>query len=432
MRIKALRVFLGLSFLVLVIGLYRVQIIRGNLYWNLSEKNRIKIVPLFAPRGRIFDRQGRILADRQLSFDVVVMPREASGRKDEFADLAQILGVSLSKLEKMYKRNYIAPFVPVTVSEDVGKGRAIFLESQAEAFPGIEIAPRALRYYPYEENGSHVLGYLGEKADRGTPGRIKRYGWQPSTQRGLSGIEYLLDEDLRGKMGGLQVEVDNRSRIVRVLGFRRPQAGKDIYLTIDMELQELAEDVLGNIKGVIIVIEPTNGEILAMAISPRFNPNAFIRDELSQMRTEYLSSKDLPLFNRATQGQYPPGSIFKIIVAAAGLEEKIISSSSQMFCPGSYIIGQRKFRCWKSSGHGKQNLRDALAHSCNVFFYKLGLKLGRDKIVEYAGKFGLGDYTHVGLPGEASGFLPTRGRLKEVGGDRWYPGQTANLSIGQG
>jgi len=275
---------------------------------------------------------------------------------------------------------------------------------------------------------SHILGYLSQ-IDAWRLERLKEYGYKIQDLVGYNGIEEIYDYILRPRDGGMQIEVDSKGRLSRILGFKDSQRGKDIALTVDLRLQEIIHNNMKGNTGCAIVLNPINGDVLALASFPDFNPQIFQEDFSAQLNS-LLNDPDAPLINRAINSSYPPGSVFKIVVAAAGLERKKIDSQSKFFCSGNIQIGNRQFSCWGT--HREENIVDALSHSCNVFFYNLGLRLGPQLINEYALKFGFNQQTGIDLTGESLGFLPYSLWQRIKRHQKWFAGDTANMSIGQG
>lgn len=436
MRIGLLkRIFIAVI-IMLFAGLAYHQLIRGPQYLRLSQNNRIKLIKLDAPRGLIYDRYGEPVATLRLVFNVAIFPQEVKDIKETLSRISPILGAAPEELLREYKHNFLAPFIPVAVARDVPKAVAISLECQEASIPGLVIQTCALRDYPYGVSFCHVLGYLG-RIREDELNRYKLYGLWEKNLLGRSGVEQAYDSFLRGEIGGMQAEVNNRGYQVRMLGVRHPQAGENLYLTIDAALQKTVDKLLEGRKGACIVMDVQNGEILAMVSKPGFDPNQFIaalngKPQASRAIQRLLFDEDAVLINRAISGTYPAGSIFKIAVASAGLETGKINPNSTVSCAGSIRLGKRDFYCWNLDGHGEQNIYTALCHSCNVFFYRLGLGLGPDKIAQFARKFGLGAATEVDLPYELNGLVPNKGWKSKTMKEKWYDGETANYSIGQG
>ena len=426
MRLKNLKIIITCLFAVLVLGLGYLQIVHGSYYQSLSVHNCIRIVPVEPNRGRIFDRNGIILADTLVSFDIMVIPQEIKDKEKLFSFLSGVLKMKTKTLLDLYQRRKLASFAPVTVAENVDRDQAIVLEENKFRFPGLLVEVRSKRSYPFGETGAHVLGYVG----RVSPERLeqfKNYGYTIEGMTGYSGLEEHYDHFLRGSEGGVQIEVNNRGQQVRLLGMKVAAPGQDIGTTLDARIQQFSQNLLAGERGVILVMELDSGEILGMVSSPSFDPNAFLDNASSQRRASYFTNSQAVLLNRAIRGQYPPGSVFKIPLAMAALNTKKLNEHTSFLCNGSYVLGNRVFRC--SHVHGVQDFIQAIAHSCNVYFFHAGLIVGPKIIEEYAHLFGLGALTNIDLPYEEKGNIPRSDALRQR---RWSKGDTLNLSIGQG
>ncbi len=436
MRLSLLKRITLALFFILILSLAYHLLLKGDYYIQLSQNNRIKLLRIPAARGLIYGRKQELLAGQRLVFNLAILAQEIEDFEQTLQKLGSILDIAPERLLEQYRREFLAPFVPVVIARDIPKELAIALECKESDIPGLIVQTEPLRDYRYGEEFCHILGYLG-KVDEKEFTRGKSYGLQVKDLVGKSGLEQEFDDYLRGQAGGMQIEVNNRGHLVRVLGSKQSQAGKNLYLTIEVQLQEFIRRLLEQKAGACIVLNPQKGEILAMVSQPGFDPTLFIaalnaKSAAAAKVEELLSSKEAALLNRATSGTYSPGSIFKIILAAAGLESGTITTQTTVQCSGSLKVGNRDFFCWKLDGHGRQNIYMALANSCNVFFYKLGLALGPDKISLFARKFGLGKPTLIDLPYESRGLVPSKGWKLATYKERWYDGETANLSIGQG
>jgi len=429
MREKVLHLCVIAVFSFIILGLFYTQILKGRYYRQLSRKNRIRIIPQIGARGRIFDRNNIVIADNRLSFDVVALPQELRDEEKVISELSDIINIDVKDIKRILKQRYIAPFAPITIKEDIPQSTVTFLKESSFQLPGIEIQAVPRRFCPFKDTAAHILGYLG-RIDSQRLTRLKNYGYKREDIIGYSGIEEQYDKFLRATDGGKQIEVDHRGRFVRLLGFRHAQDGKDVKLTIDLKMQQIIEEVLAGHNGAIVIMEPNTGEVLAMASFPTFNPNIFVRRSSNSRLKSVLTNRNSPLLNRAISGQYPPGSIFKIIVAVAALELKKINLKTSFYCPGFFQLGLRRFGCWDI--HDRENLIEAITHSCNVFFYHTGLLLGVDNIVEYASRFNIGRSTGIDVPYEASGILPSPVWKRLTKFKNWYTGDTVNLSVGQG
>ena len=423
MRTKILQFFFTVLFILVGVCLYCLQIIKGPFYSDLSFKNSIRLINITAPRGNIYDRHGKIIAGNTLSFGVFIVSQEADDIDVEMEKLAEILGVSKSLLERNYKRNRTASFAPCELIRGVPKNQAILIEESRLEMPGVLVKEIPVRNYYYKGAFSHVAGYISE-IDQLELELLKPYGYNIKDLIGKDGVERLYDRVLRGKNGGMQIRVDNRGRQVRVMSYRKPKSGRDVYLTLDAGLQKEVYRLFDNRPGAAIFMDPRNGEILSLVSSPAYDPNGSISDAIRE--------ENSPLLNRAIMGVYPPGSVFKIITSMAALESKSIKPDTGFVCTGKFKMGKDEVSCWNKDGHGYVDLEKAIAWSCNVYFCNVGLLTGVDKISEYANLFGLGRKTGIELFGESSGFVPSKEWKRLEKKEIWYPGDTANLSIGQG
>lgn len=432
MRERAIATFVNISFILLFAALFYTQVVRSGYYSRLSKNNSIRVIPIDGPRGDIFDRNGTLLVTNRLCFDAAVIYQEMKEKGKIVGLLSGLPGISKDDIDRSLEASGRRPFTPLAVAEDIEKDEAIALEEASFDVDGLVIETRSRRHYVYGESGCHVFGYLGEVTEEELEG-LREFGYRPGDLVGRSGLERYYDRYLTGVDGGTQIEVDSRGRQTRVLGLKEPSSGKDLHLTIDVRLQEKCDKLLGGKRGAIIAMDPNSGEILALASHPAFDPNTFIRPSASNERLRLLKdAKGRPLVDRAISGMYPPGSVFKVVIAAAALESMKISDRTQVLCTGSYPLGTAKFNCWKEGGHGLQNLTDALMNSCNVFFYNAGRNAGVDAIEYYAKLFGFGRPSGIDLPDEARGIVPGRLWKRLHRNDAWYEGDTMNYSIGQG
>ena len=429
MRFKIIKLIIVSFFLALIAGLFHLQIIKGNEYYELSRYNRIRIVPVEGNRGRILDRNGVVLADTRVSFDAVIISQEIRDKEELFSFLSRTLEVDQDVLLKIFKDRSAAPFVPVVIQEDIDQKKAVVLEENKFRFPGLFVNVGAKREYPFGEIGAHVLGYVS-RINQDKVKKFKDYGFSIQDVTGYSGVEEYYDNFLRGQDGGFQVEVNNRGEQVRLLGMREPVKGQDIVLGIDARIQKIAGNLLSDKRGAIVVLDLDTGEVLGMVSAPSFDPNIFTDILKSRKRSRLFLDSSAPMMNRAISGQYPPGSVFKILMALAVLDQKKLSTDKTFLCNGSYPLGRRSFRC--SHSHGIQNFTEAIAHSCNVYFYNVGLLLGPESIEEYAYLFGLGIPTNIDLPYEEPGLIPDPNKAFKRSGRSWSKGDTLNFSIGQG
>ena len=423
MRIRTLHLSFIILFILLGTFLYYLQIIKGLEYKELSNRNSIRLLSIDAPRGVIYDRLNKIVADNALAFGLFIVPQEARDLDQEIKMLAEILNVSETLLKRNYSRNYKASFAPCELMRNISRREAILIEESKLDMPGVLVKEFPLRRYPYKDSLAHLLGYTGE-IDKRELELLRSYGYSARDLIGKAGVEKIADSVLRGRNGGMQVQVDNMGRQVKILNLKRPKKGNDIYLTIDAELQDFIKKAMKAKHGAVVFMDVHTGELLSLVSAPSYDPNDSI--------VKLLNEEGAPLINRAIMGQYPPGSLFKIILAFAGLESGKISHTRQFICYGMLKVGRGRFHCWNRDGHGSVSIERGIIESCNIYFYNLGLLLGAESILEYAGRFGLGKKTGIDLPGEAEGFLPSRAWKRKEKGERWYAGDTAKISIGTG
>lgn len=431
MRIKIYTIILGAFMAVLVGGLAHTQVGMYGKYSVMSEDNRLKLVPLMAPRGGISDREGRDMVKDVLCFNVSVIYSRVRDVEVLAEALSSTLGIGKEQAVAAIKKSRMQPYVPVTVASDIGMEKAVRVEEAGMDHPGLLLEVSAKRKYLDGAGASGVLGYLG-LINRPEFDRLRHYGYRMNDLVGRGGIEKYYDEYLRGTHGGKQVEVDHRGREAMILGFREPIPGKDIRLTIDLELQRFCDSLMEDKRGAIVAMNPYSGAVLAMSSAPGYDPEIFVDRMRNKEVAGILRDREYPLINRAVTGNYPPGSIFKVVVATAGMEEGVITSDTVFNCEGSISLGGRSFHCWRKSGHGDQTLAEAIKNSCNVYFWRTGLLLGVDHIAKYAEKFGIGERAGIDLPGETGGLLPTRDWKRKRFNEKWYKGETLNYSVGQG
>jgi penicillin-binding protein 2 len=420
------------AMLVLVGGSYWfVQIVHGDYYRTLAEDNRLRNLPIEAPRGLIHDRHGRRLVENVPSYNLTIDPARADDPDESLRFAAGILGQPEVELRALLERpSRAAPFQPVLLAEDLSLTQVAHFNAVALEHPEFEIDVRQVRLYRHGPHTAHVLGYLGEVAEAELQTPDSPYG--AGDLVGRRGIERRYDLHLRGEDGEQVVTVDSRGRLRAESGRRPAQPGRRLDLTLDLDLQQEAAVYFEDKVGSAVVMDPDTGEILALVSAPYYNPNLFARRLDSEQWRQLIEAPNDPLQNRALQNTYPPGSVFKIVIAVAGLSESVIRPSDTVFCNGATRIYNRRFRCWRRAGHGRMNLRNAIKESCDVFFYHLGQKLGIERIADYARRFGLGTPTGLDVGGEKAGLVPDPDWSLRVRGDRWYPGETISVAIGQG
>lgn len=431
-RYKYFVAFAGLAFFLILISLWYLQVIKGSEYRRMSSNNCIRIRENPANRGMILDHKGRILAHNRPSFEVYLVPEDLKVNPEVLAKVGEILNMDQNEIkERLQTLKKRTPFKPVKIKSDIDWNELALLECNRVHLPGLLVDVRPRRAYDYGQLASHLIGYLGE-IDENELKQSKGASYRMGSLVGKYGVEYRWESDLKGVDGGRQIEVDALGREIRYLRSVEPFPGKNLILTIDFDVQKVAEEAFQDKNGALIAMDPKSGRILAMVSKPSFDPDLFARNISPEEWKSLMENPHHLLQNRGIQGQYPPGSVFKIITAIAGLESGVITPNTQMTCRGVYPYGNRDFRCYKKEGHGTINLRQAIVESCDIYFYQVGLKVGVDKIAHYANEFGLGRPTGITLPHEKSGNVPSTSWKKKHLGAPWYSGETLSLAVGQG
>ncbi|MGA1845417.1 MAG: penicillin-binding protein 2, partial [bacterium] len=424
-------VILAGFFFLLVSRIWYLQVVRGEEYRSLSEGNRIRLKRLRAPRGLLLDRNHKVLVQNRPSFTVSIVPEDVNDMDAVLTVLSQLIGTPPEEVRQIIKASPSLPFEPITIKSDLSFREVALLEEHCNELPGVTVDVEDKRFYPQQSLASHLLGYMGEINPKQIKQEKFRYA-RPGDLIGQAGLEKVANSYLMGQDGGKHVEVDAEGRELRTIGYLAPIPGQNIILTIDLELQKRMEEILGERCGTLIAMDPQNGNILGMVSRPAFNPNLFAKGISRAEWFDLVNNPKDPLQNRAIMAHYPPGSIFKIVVAAAGLETDAIDEWSTFFCGGYITSGNWVFYCWKKGGHGDLSIHDAIVHSCNSFFYQLGSRLGIDTIAQFARDYGLGRQTGIILPGENAGLIPDSQWKRDTIGTSWYPGETITASIGQG
>jgi penicillin-binding protein 2 len=430
-RIVGAGVFMALAFAAIVGRLFVLQVGQGESWHTLSESNRIRVGRLPPTRGVIYDRHGEPLVDNRSSFDVVVTPEDAKDLEATIEQVSEFLGAEPPTMAQVLAAaRQRPPYEATVIYRDVDFDKVVVpLETHRLEWPGVSLELGPLRTYPYDRLAAHLLGYVGEVSQSDL---ASRSGYRMGDLIGKFGAEKAFESVLRGLPGGQQIEVDALGRKLRVLSRAPETQGNSIVLTIDRRLQQFAESLLADREGAIAVLDPNDGSILALASNPAFDPNVFARGIDAREWEKLVADKSKPLNNRAIQGQYPPGSTFKIVTAAAALETGVVTPFTRIFCPGHYHFANRDFRCWKKGGHGSVDLHDAIVRSCDVYFYQVGQRLGVDTIAEYAHRLGLGELTGIPLDHEKPGLIPSSEWKRERYKEPWYAGETLSVAIGQG
>jgi penicillin-binding protein 2 len=429
-RLPLLAAFIILAIVILFIRLWYLQVVKGAYYQEQAESNRIRPVKLRPPRGVIYDRSGRPLVENELVFDISLIPEDAPDLDTTIERLSAIVKIAPDAIRKALEdeSNVRTSYDPVKIREEAPWGEVAVVEAHQDDLPGAIIEPEHLRYYPYGELASHQFGYIGKVSQS----QRRKEQSDIGMLTGQGGLEKIYDKLLRGVAGRRLIQVNAAGRKVKDLGIEEPRPGTDIYLTIDLDAQKAAEEGLGVRAGAVVAMDPNTGEILALASHPSYDPNLFPRGISPQDWVKLMNDPRHPMYNRAIQSVYPPGSTFKIIVALAGLESGVIKLDDKVTCKGYLMSGRHSFRCWKKGGHGAVSLHQALVESCDVYFYTMGERIGWDRVAEYARKLGYGSLTGILLPDEKPGLIPTTEWKKKRTGEAWYPGETYINSIGQG
>ncbi len=431
-RARLLYVILAVAFLGLVSRLVFLQVVSGERYTFLSENNRVRIKRVAGTRGMIYDRQGQLLVDSRPSFDLIFVPEDSTDPQNTLRLLARYLKREEKELLNTFEEGKSrAAFDEMVLGRDVEWSVVVAVESHQLDLPGVSLCVRPRRSYADGPMAAHVLGYLGEINQRQL-NLLRDKGYVVGDEIGQYGLERRWEELLRGQSGGQQVEVDALGRRVRVLHEVTDVPGYTVHLTLDRQLQTAAYESLKGKEGTIVALDVNSGAILALASTPAFDPNVFARGIKSDEWSGLIKDQLRPLSNRATQGQYPPGSTFKIIMAIAALEEGVINPESFIQDPGFFPFGNRNFRDWKKGGHGAVNLHRAIVESCDTYFYQLGPKLGVDRIAKWARAFGLGEKTGIALDDERNGTIPDTEWKRKRFRQPWFPGETISVAIGQG
>ena len=420
------------AFVVLIARLLFLQVIEGGELRRLSEINSIRLKDVDAPRGLIYDTHDRLIADNRPSYDLSIIVKDANPLKQTIEKLSRYTGIDEARLwERLEKAKGTRAYKPVLLKPDISRDALAAIEVNRWDLPGIVVNVSPRRDYIFSPSSAHILGYMGEIGVEELKNKI--YSELKSGDFiGKYGIERARERWLRGKRGGQQVEVNATGQVVRVLNTVEATPGHNIVLSIDQSLQLTAEQLLADQAGAAVALDPSTGQILAMASSPSFDQNAFISGMSHDTWNTLISDPLHPLENKAIQAEYPPASTYKIIAAAAGLEEGVIDVNTSFFCPGFLRFGNRTYRCWKKWGHGEVDILKALTESCDVYFYKVGQELGVDRLAWYATAFGLGEPTGVDLDHEADGLIPTAQWKKKRVGVSWQKGETLSVVIGQG
>jgi len=429
-RLSVLGLLILLTLLLLIFRLWQLQGIEGERFRALSENNRLRLKRTPPLRGIIYDREMRVLVDNRPAFNVVLVPEDVGDVKATLSTLSGYLTENtLFSGDSPPRDPRRPPYQGIVLAKDVSRDALVAVEAHQMEIPGVSVEVSSKRLYPPDGFAAHLLGYVGEVNSR----EMDRFpSYRLGDFIGKFGIEKRWEKKLRGQGGGQQIEVDASGQRLRVLGEAEATAGQSLVLTLNADLQQKAEAALQDKEGAIVVLEVHTGEVLALVSHPTFDPNLFARGIRSDEWRSLIEDPLRPLNDRAIQGQYPPGSTFKVMMAAAALEKKVLTPSTRFHCSGGLQFGSHFFHCWKKGGHGSLDLQQAIAHSCDVYFYQVGQRLGIQGIAEYARLFGLGTPLGIELDHEASGLIPDAGWKRRTLGSAWLSGETLSVVIGQG
>ena len=415
-----------------------LQVLGFQHYSTLSHENRVKLVAIPPTRGLIYDRNGVLLAENRPSFRLIVTPEEVRDMDDMLRRLGQVIELSAGDLERF--RDLLARkrrFEEIPLKFRLSPEEVARFAVDRHRFPGVEVQAELSRHYPHGEVAVHALGYVG----RINPQELQRLeedgklaNYSGTSHIGKTGVERYYQDLLHGTVGVERIETNALGRPIRTLERDPPIPGQDIYLTLDMRLQRAAEAALGDYSGSVVAIDPKNGEVLAFVSKPGYDPNLFVNGIDYATYQDLQRDHDQPLFNRALRGQYPPASTLKPFIGLAALEENTVAASSTVYCPGAYQLpgNDHRYRCWKRAGHAHTNLYEAIAESCDVYFYDVAYRLGIDAMSRHMDAFNFGRRTGIDLSGELSGINPSREWKRAAKGESWYHGETVIAGIGQG
>ncbi len=429
-RLSVVQYGLVVLFTLLASCFWYLQVLRARHFRDLAENNRLRVVPIAAPRGPLLDRNGRVMVENRPSFNVVLSTEHADKLDATIARLSRLLGTGEARIrEKLARRE--APFRAIIAKSDVSLAEVAAVEARRLEMPEATVEVVPLRSYPLGSAAAHSLGRVGEVTDR----QLQSAAFEdlsPGDLVGQAGLESQYNRNLMGTDGVRRLIVNSRGAEVAETERRSPVDGPSLTLTLDSDLQTAMEKAFKGRAGSAVALDPETGEILAMTSTPGYDPNVFSTGLDPALWGKLSTDPETPLMNRVIQGQYAPGSLFKVVMALAALEEGIITPQTTFYCPGYLSIYGTVFRCHRAAGHGVVNVTKALQQSCNVFFYELGVRLEIERIARYAKMMGLGSVTGVDLPHEAAGLVPSPEWKERVLKSKWYAGETVSVAIGQG
>lgn len=431
-RSKKIFIFIQVLTVFLLLNFWKIQVLDHKKYWEKSEANRMREVVLPSQRGLIKDRGETILADNKASFKVSIIRENCEDYDKSCRKISRLLKIEEDVLKERIKRYESFPvFKPIVIKENLSFEEVAVIEARKLEFPELFLQAEPKRFYPFGNLAAHALGYIqelsGEEVKNGLY-QQRRLG----DLIGKTGVEKVYEATLVGTDGEALEIVDSMGRSKGEIAKREPEKGQNIILTLDYALQEKAEELLEGREGAVVMMDPQTGEIIALASYPTFDPNKFINRFTSKEWLDLVNSPEFPLENRAIRGQYAPGSIFKLVIDLGALELGLVDEETTFTCKGKIEIYNEPFTCWVEKGHGEMNLIQAIRNSCNIYHYQVGKKMGIDEISRYAKMLGFGAKTGIDLPGEKTGLVPDPQWKREVRKERWQPGETISVSIGQG
>ncbi len=417
---------------VIISRLWFLQIHSGSKYRELADNNRVRMLDIVAPRGNILDAEGRSVITNRPSFNIVWVKEDSPDPDEIIKKLSRILDEEIAVLLKRVRESLDRPrHVPILMKEDVDWKTLVYIENNHYDLPGVRIDVLPRRDYLFEDLASHMIGYTGEINQEELEAK-KRENYQAGDQIGKRGFEKLYEDELRGDKGTLYLEVDAHGFEQKQLKGKEPLPGNDLQLTIDLDLQLEAENAMAGRAGAVVAMDVNSGRILAFASAPPLHLEDFVGGISTKNWQALLDDIKRPLVHKTIQGQYPPGSTYKVVTALAGLSRGVINANTVYYCSGSMFFGNRRYGCWKEGGHGPVSLHRALAESCDVYFYQVGLKVGVDSLAEFANRLGLGHRTGIPFEYEKSGLIPTANWKKLAKNEPWQEGETLSIAIGQG
>lgn len=434
------RAVLAICIVVILLGvlvgrMYYLQVEQYERYSALSDNNRVQLQPVAPTRGLIYDRNGVLLADNRASYSVTLLKEEIKDLDGTLLSLTDLLGLTEKEIQRFRKRlrQRRRPYQSVPLRFRLNEKEIALLAVNYHRLPGVRVEAELIRYYPYGSSLVHAIGYVGRINERELK-RVSEENYSATNYIGKLGVEKFYEDILHGQVGIQKVETNARGRVMRVLERTDPVPGRDLVLSLDIRLQQISEKLLGERRGAIVALDPNTGGILALVSTPGYDPNLFVTGISNKDYNALRNSPDLPLFNRAIRGRYPPGSTIKPMTALSFIDSGVVTPAYRIFDPGYYQLNKkgRKYRDWKRWGHGWVNMKSALAQSCDTWFYIVSHKAGGEPMWDYLGRFGFGQVTSYDLPEASSALLPTHEWKKRSRKQGWYPGDSLNLSIGQG